>query len=153
VSGILLAGIATAQTKKRVDDSPDQKELYNYVLTLDKLHKLANATKSLENLGKQHPELNDTSKAKTLDETVQKFQKYPEAVAVLKQNGLEPREYVVGMMTMVQAGMAVGLKKSGTYKEYPPDMLKVVSKANLDFLEQHWDEFEKLTKMNAGDKQ
>jgi hypothetical protein len=41
--------------------------------------------------------------------------------------------------------MVVGFKKSGTYKEYPPEMLKLVSKQNLAFAEEHWDEIQKLT--------
>ena len=53
---------------------------------------------------------------------------------------------------MLQATMAVGFKKSGTYKEYPPDMLKQVSKANLDFVEQHWDAIQKMTATPSGDK-
>lgn len=148
---ILLAAGANAQGRKSSDDA-DQKELYNYVLTMDKLQKMASATKDLEALAKQHPELKDTGSANTLSETVAKIQKYPEAVAVIKKNGLTPREYMVGFMTLVQASMAVGFKKSGTYKEYPPKMLQLVSKQNLDFVEQHWDEIQKLTKMESDDK-
>jgi hypothetical protein len=48
--------------------------------------------------------------------------------------------------------MAVGFKKSGTYKEYPPDILKLVSKANLDFVEQHWDEVQKLTSSRSSEE-
>jgi hypothetical protein len=65
-------------------------------------------------------------------------------VAILKKNGLTPREYVVGTKTLIQASMAVGLKKDGTYKEYPPELLKVVSPANLAFVEKHFDEVHKV---------
>lgn len=123
----------------------DQKELYNYTLSMDKIQKIADATKGLEALQKQHPEIKgEGGDAQNIDDTVRKLQKYPEAVAVLSKNGLSPREYTVGVMAAIQAAMAVGLKKSGAYKDYPPDMLKLVSKANLDFTEQHWDEFQKL---------
>lgn len=148
---ILLTAGANAQNRKSSDDA-DQKEIYNYVLTMDKVQRMANATKELEALAKQHPELKDTGSANTLSETVAKLQKYPEAVAVIKKNGFTPREYTVGFMTLVQASMAVGFKKSGTYKEYPPKMLQLVSKQNLDFVEQHWDEIQKLTKMDSDDK-
>jgi hypothetical protein len=70
-------------------------------------------------------------------------------MAVLAKNGITPREYAVGIMTLVQAGMAVGMKKSGTYKEYPPQMLKLVSKPNLDFVEQHWDVIQKMTNRSS----
>lgn len=141
----LLSGIAAAQTRSRGTDESGQKELYNYVLTMDKIQRISGATRALEALARQHPELNDMNSAKTLDATVQNFQRYPDAVAVVKKFGMEPREYIVGVMTVMQAGMAVGFKKSGTYKEYPPDILKLVSKANLEFVEQHWDEVQKLT--------
>src|ERR1051326_7282539 len=147
----LLSGIAAAQTRSRGTDDGGQKQLYNYVLTMDKIQRISAATKALESLARQHPELNDVNSAKTLDATVQNFQKYPDAVAVVKKFGMEPREYIVGVMTVMQAGMAVGFKKSGTYKEYPPDILKLVSKQNLDFVEQHWDAVEKMTKAHSDD--
>ena len=40
-AGILLTSAAAAQSRKSEDNDADQKELYNYVLTLDKIHKLA----------------------------------------------------------------------------------------------------------------
>lgn len=144
---ILFATLAFSQTKKDADDA-DQKELYNYVLTMDKVKKLAGATNAMQSYAKQHPELNDKDMggdAKNLDQMVQKMQKYPPILTILKQNGLTPREYAVGFFTLMQASMAVGFKKSGTYKDYPPKMLQLVSKANLDFVEQHFDEIQKLT--------
>jgi hypothetical protein len=152
LAALLLAAAAQAQSKRGSDDDRDQKELYNYTLTTDKLQKLSSTTKALESLAKQHPEIKDSDDTKSIDETVKKLQKYPDAVAVINKNGLSPREYTVGIMTVIQAATAVGFKKAGTYKDYPPDMLKLVSKANLDFVEQHWDEFQKLTNMNSEDK-
>lgn len=149
---VLLTAGASAQSKRAEGNDADQKELYNYTLTMDKLQKFAGSTKELQALAKQHPELNNSEDSKTIDETVAKLQKYPEAVAVMKKNGLSPREYTVGFMTLVQASMAVGLKKSGTYKEYPPKMLQLVSKQNLDFVEQHWDDIQKLTRMASDDQ-
>src|SRR5690348_1345311 len=138
-TAILLVAGASAQARKNAD-SADQKELYNYVLTMDKVKKLAAATTQFQELAKKHPELNEEKQtdSKNLDEMVQKLQKYPDVVAILSKNGLTPREYAVGFMTLMQASMAVGFKKSGTYKEYPPKMLEVVSKANLDFVDQHF---------------
>jgi hypothetical protein len=146
-----LLAAAHAQTTKRQDD-PDQKELYNYVLTMDKIQKLDAATKGLEDLSKKHPEVKDESDAKSLNDMAQKFQKYPDAMAVLAKNSITPREYAVGLMTLMQAGMAVGMKKSGTYKEYPPELLKVVSKPNLEFVEQHWDVIQKMNQRASDDK-
>lgn len=143
----------SAQSKRAPADDADQKELYSYVLTMDKIQKLGNATKTLQEYSKKHPELNtnQSSDAKNLDDMAAKLGKYPEVVTVLKQNGLTPREYSVALMTVMQASIAVGFKKSGTYKEYPPDMLKLVSKENLAFVDQHFDEIKKL--MNMGSDQ
>jgi hypothetical protein len=149
---VLLAGGAYAQGKKSSDDA-DQKELFNYGLSMDRVHKFSEATKALQPLAKQHPEIqNQQDDSKSIDDMVQKFQKYPDAVGALAKNGLTPREYIVGMMTTVQALIAVGMKKSGAYKDYPPEMLKTVSKANLDLVDQHYDEFQKLAQMGSDDK-
>jgi predicted Zn-dependent protease len=148
----MLLATAQAQTKRRSADDPDQKELYDYALTMDKVQRIDAATKGLEELSKKHPEVKDSSDAKSLSEIAQKFEKYPDAVAVLAKNNMTPREYAVGMLTLMQAGMAVGMKKSGTYKEYPPEMLKVVSKPNLDFVEQHWDTIQKMQTRAGDDK-
>ena len=148
-TGMLVVTALSAQSRKgaaKDAEDADQKELYNYVLTMDKVHKLAAATNALQALAKQHPEMNNEGgDAKNLNEMVQKIKKYPEVVAVLDKNGLTPREYAVGFFTLMQASMAVGFKKSGTYKEYPPKMLQLVSKQNLDFVDQHFDEIQKLT--------
>lgn len=142
---ISFTGTLTAQVKKPQQDSADQKELYNYALTMDKIQKLGNAIRGLNDLSKQHPELNsDSSSDKTIDQVVQKIQKYPEAIVVLSKSSLTPREFAVGSMTLIQAALAVGFKKAGTYKEYPPEMLKLVSPANLAFVEQHYDDIGKV---------
>ncbi len=142
----LAVSSASAQARKRASsDEAGQKELYAYVLSMDKIQKLSNATKGLNDLAKAHPEMKDEMKSDTLDGTVQQLQKHPEVVATLAKSGLTAREYATGIMTLLQASIAVGFKKSGTYKEYPPDMLKLVSKENLDFVDQHYDEIHKLT--------
>jgi hypothetical protein len=150
ITGLLSTG-AIAQTKGRAADDPDQKELFSYVLTMDKIHKLANATTTLAEAAKRHPDLSaESSDSKDLDEMVKKIQKYPEVVSILSKNGLSPREYAVGFFTLLQASIAVGSKKAGEYKEYPPKMLQLVSKTNLDFLEQHYDEIQKMTASMMG---
>jgi hypothetical protein len=148
----LLSTCAVAQPKGRSADDPDQKELFAYALTMDKIQKMANATTALMAEGKRHPEMNNDSNSdsKNLDEMVKKLQKYPEVVSILSKNGLTPREYAVGFFTLLQASIAVGSKKSGMYKEYPPKMLQVVSKANLDFMDQHFDEIQKITAAMQG---
>ncbi len=151
LAGLAVAGGAAAQGGNAADTA-GQKELYNYVLTMDKIQKLGHATKALEDLSKKHPEYSGISGSKTLDEMDHKMGALPDVVSALAADGLKPREYAVGMMALVQAAMAVGFKKSGTYKDYPPDMLKLVSKANLAFVEQHWDQIQSLTKGAAPER-
>jgi hypothetical protein len=153
VFAILLPVLAGAQTRKGADD-PDQKELFSYVLTMDKIQKMATATTALTELGKRHPEVkSEASDSKNLDEMEKKLKQYPEVVSILGKNGLAPRDYAVGFMTLLQASIAVGSKKQGLYKEYPPAMLKLVSKQNLDFVDQHYEEIQKATSaMMANDK-
>jgi hypothetical protein len=132
--------------------SPDDaKQLYNYTLTMDKIQKVATATAALEELGKHHPEMDNAMQSHSIDGTVQTIQHYPEAVAAITRTGLAPHEYVVCLMTVMQAALAVGLKKSGAFTEYPPKLLEVVSRANLDFTEQHWVEIQKLTQNGDSD--
>jgi hypothetical protein len=144
----VAAGAAAQATNARRDDDADLKELFSYTLTMEKIQKLVNAQKDLDALQKNNPELaknlkgEDPSK-EDLDALTQAIAKYPQVVEVLKKDGLAPREYVVSSITLIQAGTAVGLKKAGTYKEYPPQLLKLVSQGNLAFVEQHWDEIAK----------
>ena len=107
------------------------------------------STSSLQELGKHHPEMDNVQQSRSIDGMVQNIKRYPEAVAAINRAGLTPREYVVCLMTVMQTSIAVGFKKSGTFKEYPPKLLQQVSRANLDFTEQHWDEIRKL--MPGGD--
>jgi hypothetical protein len=141
-----LPALAAAQPKKSADDDPDQKELYAYALSMGKVQKLAAATTMLAEEAKKHPELqSESSDSKNLNEMEAKLKQFPVVVSILGKNGLTPREYAVGFFTLMQASMAVGFKKSGAYKEYPPKMLQLVSRQNLDFVEQHFDEIQKAT--------
>lgn len=151
VIGLLFtAADARPQVNSHMSPS-DTKELYNYTLTMDKVQKTAAATAALEELGKRHPEMNDARNSSTIDGTVQLIDKYPEAVAAISKAGLTPHEYVVCLMTVMQASIAVGLKKSGAVADYPPQLLQQVSRANLDFTEQHWGEIQKLTQSKDSD--
>jgi hypothetical protein len=142
----LVAGSAAAQARTKAGaQTADEQELLKYSLTMDKVQKLSGAMHGLTDLAKSHPELKDSSSAanESLDQIAQRIQKYPDAVAILAKNGLTPREFAVGSLSLLQAGMVVGMKKAGMFQEYPPDMLKMVSPANLTFVEQHYDDITK----------
>src|SRR5262249_30668046 len=116
----------------------------SFVLSMDKVQRLSGAAKGLHELEKKHPGMGNGGSSNGIDQMVGAIQKYPDAVAVLSKNGLTPRDYAVGFLTLIQSTMMVGLKKAGTFKTYPPDMLKLVSPANLAFVEQHYADIQKL---------
>ena len=138
VAAGLGAGPARAQSK-------DDRELLSYVLTMDKVQRLSNAAKGLHELEKRHPEMaSEHAGNQSIDAMVRNLQRYPDAVAVLNRNGIPPREYAVGFLTLIQSTMAVGLKRAGTFPSYPPELAAMVSKTNLAFVEQHYAEIKKL---------
>jgi hypothetical protein len=139
---------APAQTAAPTpQNDPNMKEIFNYTLTMDKIHKLTAVENDMAAYEKAHPELGKEMDADNsdgnLDQLAQKIQKYPPVVAILKKDGVTPREYIVGTLAVVQAGMAVSFKKSGVYKDYPPKMLTSINPANLAFVEKNWDEISK----------
>jgi len=151
VVAVLLSTAAYAQGSHDISPA-DAKEIHDYTLNMDKLHKMAAATTALMDYGKRHPEMKDSGDSKNLDQMVANIQKYPEAVAAIRQNGMAPREYAVCLMTVMETSMAVGFKKAGTYKDYPPQILQMVSQANLDFVEQHWGEIQNLMPKDSEEK-
>jgi len=148
VLALALGGLGvsrvTAQAGPALKSTADERELYGFVLTMDKVQRLSGAAKGLHELEKRHPGMSNGGPSKSIDDMVGSIKKYPDAVAVLSKNGLSPRDYAVGFLTLIQSTMMVGLKKAGTFKTYPPDMLKLVSQANLAFVEQHYAEIQKL---------
>jgi hypothetical protein len=160
----LVSSAAAAQSKAAPKTAPskaatstsndaDQRELLSYTLTMDKVQKLAGAIHGLGALAQAHPELKSAASPDndSLDAITKRLQQYPDAVAVLAKNGLSPREFAVGSLTLMQSAMAVGFKKSGVVKEYPAEMTKLVSPANLAFVEQHYDDITKaMPEMSAG---
>ena len=130
------------------NDDADSKEVFNYVLSMDKIRKLAAVQTDVKALQKANPDLqkqmdNDNTDG-NLSALAQKVQKYPRVAAIVKKDGLTPREYIVGTLALIQAGLGVSMKKNGTFQEYPLKMLTLVNPANLKIVEANWDEIVKL---------
>lgn len=140
-----IAAAAQSDDKPSGPSKADMQEMRNYALAMDKVQRMSAAIKALAPLQEQHPEFNPTDSSKNIDEMVQKFEKYPGAVAVLRNNGFSTRDFVDCLVTTVQATVDVAYKRENKLKDYSPDALQEVGKANLDFMEQHWDEVQKLT--------
>jgi hypothetical protein len=148
LAGLVLLSVwpAAARSSDSAQDDADQKELYKYVLTLNKVHQLEAAIRAVTLYAGAHQgdtfggEINN---AKTTNGMVRVIKQHSAYAALISKKGLTPRLYAVGSLTLMQAWMAVSFKKSGTYKRYPPDVLKVVSPADLEFVEKHFDEINK----------
>jgi len=144
----LAAGPALMAQNDGGEYSPsaaDIHEIHSYVLTMDKVEKMAAASQELLNIKDKEAVAADINAPKSLDAKVQGFEKYPDAVAAVKQNGFTPREYLDCLMTTMQAEQYVADKKQRNEKDYAPEELQVISRANLEFTEQHWAEIQKLT--------
>jgi hypothetical protein len=148
-----LPGAAAQSGKNKGNDDAEQRELYAYVLTMDKIHKLEGATRDMQEWEKKNPQAAKTAKEEDekrmenapLSERAKLFDaKMPEAAAILRKNGLTTREYFLIVETMMQAAILVSVKKSGQMAEYSKEATALVNPANLTFVEQHWDELQKL---------
>jgi len=95
-------------------------------------------------------ENNAPGNAPTLDAGEKIINACPAAVADLKAAGIKPREFLIITGALIGDGMAVGMKKSGTIKQYPPS----VSPENAAFVEQNFDKIQAIIKpLNGmGDK-
>ena len=67
ITALLVPQPASAQAKK-ADADADQKEFYSYMLTVEKLHKLADATQDMKEWAKKHPETADEKPQISMDE-------------------------------------------------------------------------------------
>jgi hypothetical protein len=135
------------QAGKSHDNDPDMIEIRHYRLTLDKAEKAASATEEFNKMVASDPALKKRVDAaddqdKTIDEKVKSFEtKYPEAIAVLHRNGISTREYVVVSLALLNDMLVVGMKKQGSIKEYPANM---ITPENATFVEQNYDKLSAL---------
>jgi hypothetical protein len=130
-------------------DDPDTKEYRNFRLSMDNVNKYVAASKALVKLTHDNPalerQLESQSDATTIEAAVKTTEKYPEVTAAIKNAGLSTRDFVVMSGTLMGAEMAVGMKKQGQIKAYPPS----VSPENIVFVEQNWDKLNAMMKAVA----
>lgn len=127
----------------------DTKEYRDFRLTMDNVNKYVAASKAIVKLMHDNPELEQQlesqSDATTIDAAVKTTEKYPEVTGAIKNAGLSTRDFVVMGGTLTGAEMAVGMKKQGQIKDYPP----AVSPENIAFVEQNWDKLNAMMKAVA----
>jgi hypothetical protein len=139
---VLAAGGAAAQSRAKKADSPDVKEIRDYRLNMDVIQRYVNFFNAIvkDPAAKKCFDNNPPGNAPTLDAGEKIINACPPAVADLKTAGLKPREFLIITGALIGDFMAVGLKKSGTIKEYPAS----ISPENAAFVEQNFDKLQTM---------
>jgi len=138
---LLLCASAWAQPRAKAAD-PDLKEMRDYRLNMDVIQRYMNAMKTASNDpgAKKCFENNSPGNAPTLDAGEKLLNSCPAAVTVIKAAGIKPREFLIITGALIGDFMAVGMKKSGTIKEYPAS----ISPENAAFVEQNYDKLQTM---------
>ena len=126
----------------------DQKEVAAYLLTMEKVKSIASAMKELKAWREKNPglakDLESDESGGSLSASAKAIDaKFPQAAAIIKKNGIDTREFLVGLYVLFASFGVVSMKKSGDIKDYS-SVNKTVNPANLQFVESHFDEIEEL---------
>jgi hypothetical protein len=154
LSGIALAVLAAttiAATAARAaeDTNTNVNEVRQYALALDTAQKAATAMQSINQLVASNPALNgamqtnsDATGKETITQQAQTIDsKYPQVAAIIRQNGLQTREFIVITGAIINDVGWVGMKKQGMVKQYPPGM---ITPQNAALIEGNWDTFQQI---------
>jgi hypothetical protein len=150
VSAVLVAmALSAPHGVAQGDDNPDVIEVRHYQLTVDKAQKAATALQSINQLVAANPSLNaaldagsDSTGKKPITQQAQDIDtKYPQIAAIIKQNGLATREFIVITGAIINDVTLVGMKKQGMIKAYPAGM---ITPENAALIEANWDAFQAL---------
>jgi hypothetical protein len=152
-SGVALLMVAVMLAAPRGiaqgDNDPDVIEVRHYTLTMDKAQKAATAMQSINRLIAANPSLNaamnagsDSTAKKPITQQAQDIDsKYPQIAAIIRQNGLATREFIVVTGALINDVGWVGMKKQGMVKAYPPGM---ITPGNAALIEANWDAFQTM---------
>jgi hypothetical protein len=134
VAASLSARPITANTQ----DSPDKKEIREYQLSTDKLTRFEGASKAVEKLFKDNPNLEQQLSAasqnnagpNTIAQAAAAMDKFPQLTAAIKPFGFSSHEYIV--MTFALANSFGYLQAKKSSQELPLPL--TVSAANAAFV-------------------
>jgi hypothetical protein len=138
---LFIAALAPAQSAKRAD-TPDGKEIRDYRLNMDVIQRYLNAFQLVSNdaASKKCFASNPPGNAPTLDAGEKLLNSCPAAIAILKNAGLKPREFMVITGALFADYIAVGMKRQGTLKQYPA----TISPENAAFIDQNFDKLQTM---------
>ena len=148
---LLAAGAAAGQSRDKKADDPDLKEIRDYRLNMDVVQRFIKSFKlvSDDTAAKKCFDDKSPGNAPTLDAGEKIINACPAAVKDLGAAGVKPREFLIVTAALIGDFMAVGMKKSGTIKEYPPS----ISPENAAFIEQNYDKLEAMLRpLNGNEK-
>jgi hypothetical protein len=129
--------------------SADDYEVRHYLLTLDKAQKAATALQAINQLVAANPSLNaamdassSTTGKKPITQQAQDIDaKYPQVAAIIHQNGLATREFIVITGALINDLGWVTMKKQGMVQSYPPGM---ITPGNAALIEANWAAFQAM---------
>jgi hypothetical protein len=158
VSMMLVAvAFSTQLGMAQGDNNPDVIEVRHYQLTLDKAQRAGKSMQSINQLIAANPSLNaaldagsDSTEKKPITQQAQICDsQYPQIAAIIKQNGLATREFIVIIGAVINDVTLVGMKRQGTLKAYPAGM---ITPQNAALIEANWDVFQAIgTQMTPPD--
>ncbi len=139
---LLIAALAPAQTGAKKPETSDSQEIRAYRLNMDVIERYMSAFKLISNDAdaKKCFKNSTSGNAPTLDAGEKRLNACPVAVGILKTAGIKPREFMVLTGSLFADFIAVGLKRQGVAKEYPPS----ISPENAAFIDQNFDKLQAL---------
>jgi hypothetical protein len=139
VAYLLASALLVAPTAARAQDQPD---LSKYTLTMDVMRKTFAAGAKLNAAADKDPSLTEPASWDESDwaPTVARLEKNTAASALLRQNGLTPREFVTAMTAFTQSTRVMSLQMADKSFKVPSN----VNPKNVEFVKVNMPELAKL---------
>jgi hypothetical protein len=139
VAYLLAYALLVAPAAARAQGQPD---LSRYTLTMDVMRKAFAVSSKLYAVAEKDPSLTEPASWDESDwaRTVARLEKSAAASALLKQNGLTPREFVTAMTVFTQAATVMSFQMADKSYKVP----RSVNPKNVEFVKVNLPELEKL---------
>jgi hypothetical protein len=154
LTGVAMVALAAAAMSAPGAGGPetvsaDDYEVRHYLLTMDKSQRTATAMQAINQLVAANPSLNaamDASSSTTGKKPITQQAhdidtQYQQVAAIIHQNGLATREFIVITGALINDLGWVSMKKSGMVQSYPPGM---ITPENAALIEANWMAFQTM---------
>jgi hypothetical protein len=154
LTGIAMLALATAAMGAPRPGGPETvsagvSEIRQYPLTMDKAQRMATALQAINQLVAANPSLNAAMTAaaaitgkKPITQQAQDIDaQYPQVAAIIHQNGLSTREFIVIMGAVINDLGWVTMKNQGMIQAYPTGM---ITPENAALIEANWPAFQAI---------